>query len=78
RALRTLAIHSPNRPDPIQIFLGRETRDNRRRWMVQLNGEVSPANELALGTLLHAVSRNEVIGYASDAATELAAFGLSP
>ncbi len=78
RALRTIAIHHLNLPDPIQIFLGREHHSGNRRWMLHMNGDVAPANEIALGKLLHAVTRDEVVGYASDAARNLGAFGLSP
>jgi hypothetical protein len=73
-------VHHLSLPDPILIFLGSEARAGEpgKRWMLNLHGHTAPANELALAALLQAISRDEVLGYASDAARDLAAFGLSP
>ncbi|MFP6877915.1 MAG: DUF4340 domain-containing protein [Roseibacillus sp.] len=78
RALRSITIHHLTQPDPIEIILGQGSLSGDRRWMINLNGDLAPANEIALGALLHAVSHDEVVKYASDAASNLRAFGLAP
>lgn len=80
RALRSLTIHQLDLPAPVQLFLGTESRSgsDARRWMVNLSGESAPANEVALAELLQAVTRHEVVSFASDAARDLSAFGLAP
>lgn len=76
RALESMSIHSLRQTDPINIVLG--AQNGKRRWMLQLRGDAAPANEISLGNLLHAVSGNEVLNFASDAANDLQSYGLSP
>ncbi|MDE0594741.1 MAG: DUF4340 domain-containing protein [Roseibacillus sp.] len=76
RVLESITIHSLRQVDPIEIFLG--SQQGNRRWMLSLRGEAAPANEVALGALLHGISNNEVLSFVSDAARDLGAFGLAP
>ena len=76
-SLRGMTIQESGEQDPIQIFLGRE-RGGKPRWMITLRDRIGPANESTMARLLQAVSRSEVTGFASDAASNLARYGLSP
>ena len=76
KVLESITIHSLRQAEPIEIHLG--SQQGNRRWMLSLRGEAAPANEVALGDLLHGISDNEVLSFASDAASDLGAFGLAP
>ncbi len=76
-SLRAMTVQQYGEPDPVVIFLGKE-RGGQPRWMINLRGNTAPANEATMYRILQAVSRDEVIGFASDAASDLKRYGLSP
>lgn len=74
--LTSMTIHQLTEPDPIEIFLGQEGRS--LRWKLKLRGTTAPANEEAMARILKAMSQDEVLGFASDAASDLPRYGLHP
>ncbi len=76
-SLRAITIQEYGQQDPVVIFLGEET-GGRPRWMINLQGSIAPANEAAMARVLRALTRNEVTSFASDAASDLTRYGLSP
>jgi hypothetical protein len=75
-ALSSITIDAPHLPRPLIVTLGKARQDGRPRWLVRYGNNQSPANEFTVEKLLSAVTRDQVTGFASDAATDLAAFGL--
>ncbi len=75
--LKSMTIHQFNDPGLIHVFLGRE-RNGQDRWILNQGGDTAPANEAVVFRVLEAISRNEVVGFASNAASNLSRYGLSP
>jgi len=75
--LKSMTIHQFNGPGLIHVFLGRES-SGQDRWMLNQGGDTTPANESVMARVLQAISRNEVISFASNAASNLSRYGLSP
>jgi hypothetical protein len=75
--LKSMTIHQFNDPGLIHVFLGVE-RSGQARWMLNQGGDTAPANEAVMARVLQAISLNEVIGFASNAASNLSRYGLSP
>lgn len=76
-ALRSITVRQITEPEPIHIFLGKE-RNGRSRWMLTFQDDTTPANEAAMARILQAISHDEVVGFASNAASNLSRYGLSP
>ena len=75
--LKSMTIHQFNDPGLIHVFLSRK-RSGQARWMLSQGGDTAPANEAVMARILQAISRNEVVGFASNAASNLSRYGLSP
>ena len=76
-ALRSMTIHQSTRSSTIHVFLGKD-RTGRPRWTLQEKNQVSPANEARVAKVLSSLTRDEVVGFASNAAANLSRYGLSP
>ncbi len=76
-SLRSITIHKSSNAHPLRIFLGKE-RSGRPRWMLETPNGQSPANETATARILKALTGDEAISFASNAASNLTRYGLSP
>ena len=76
-SLKSMTIHQSTRTSLIHVFLGKD-RTGRPRWTLQEGGQRSPANEAVVAKVLKALTRDEVVGFASNAPTSLSPYGLSP
>ena len=76
-SLQSMTLHKVTRPDPFRVFLGRDSL-GRPRWILNVSDEQSPANEAVVATALRALTLDEVLGFASNAPSNLSRYGLSP
>lgn len=76
-SLRSMTIHKSSNTRPLRIFLGRESR-GRPRWMLETPNGQSPANETLIARVLKALTNDEALSFASNAASNLTRYGLSP
>ncbi len=76
-ALKSITIHQFTQSSPIHVFLGKD-RTGRPRWTLKEGNKLSPANESSVAKILTSLTRDEVIGFASNASASLSRYGLSP
>jgi|GEM_PF-344875 len=76
-SLRSMTIHQSSNTHPLRIFLGQEGR-GRPRWMLETPNGQSPANEALIARTLKALTNDEALSFASNAASNLTRYGLSP
>jgi len=76
--LRDITIYDQHRSSPVRLRLAPPGRGTQPRWMIAGPKEFRPANEFAIAALIEALTRHEVRAFSSDAASDLAKYGMAP